>query len=212
MNEDVIACGYKISFKENGFEMAEADYREIRTVDIAYIVSTALFVVYFNIIPFLALCFSILCFIKGGYPLAIIFALCFLFAVYLKLLRGVHIKKAKCFRYVVDENGITNVQVNGTYHINWNEVAYYGFVDNIPNGVRDNKEQRASCLIVSMEFNEKKKLRKRINRPSVNRYGHINSNDFICVDFLQLEMSEELKSRMLAYFHRYMGEDVESYD
>ena len=208
MNEDVIACGYKISFKENGFEASAVNYRGTRTV-----YDIALVVIFFYILPLLALCVSILGFVQGEYPHAIFFAFGFLGAVYMHLMGMVHGKKEKCFRYIVDENGITNVQVNGTYHINWNEVACYGFVDNVPNGaLRDNEEQRVSCLVVSTEFHEKKKLRKRISRPSVNWYGHINSNDFICVDFLQLEMTKELQNRMLSYFHRYMGEDVEGYD
>ena len=121
MNKEFILKRYLITFFENGFEMTlKATAKRETILDVA-LQSTVMLAL---------LAFSVFCFVKSGYFYAVTFFISFLLVSVIYVFKTVVGKKReKVFLFRVDETGITHIDVNARYYIEWNDVVSFGFVN-----------------------------------------------------------------------------------
>ncbi len=120
-------------------------------------------------------------------------------------------KRRELFSFVINEQGVTHVDVDGTYHLSWDQVGAFGLVDdNIISGVRDTAQSaRQACLYIAVHTYDEAYLRKRFWRIENRRYMHCSTNEMIVLGFGEDDIEHTLYEEIKPYLYRYCNQSKE---
>ena len=102
----------------------------------------------------------VLFFIYSRYLVAALFsALLLIYIAFYFLGVWAYKKHPKVYSFTIDEKGITHTDYNGVFHIEWNELASFGFVNNIPTSSSRKREDHQMVAYFSKKIFKKEGLR-----------------------------------------------------
>jgi len=112
------------------------------------------------------------------------------------------------FRFCINEYGITYTFYKGMYHIKWQELLCFGFVNNIPTSMPPSKrEYHQMCAYFSNKRYTRKKLdfSIRVAMPGT-KLLHCSKKHTLCLCFLQNEVDESLIQKIHNLVEKYCVE------
>ena len=177
-------------------------------INVAGIVFCCIFLFMFVFGTVMSFVFESTLFHKILFLLCCLISICFL--IYVIFFEKKTELKLQEERYIIDSTGITFRSVKKTYHIDWKNVACFGFFDDISiyakvydYGVdRRNYSDLQICLFFSDKEYSEGKIRKKLHFNLLN-HNHHSSYDLIAFEFKSNFIEDPLYFKIIEIINRY---------
>ena len=125
-------------------------------------------------------------------------------------------KRVNLFKLIINENGVTHIELKKKFHLNWNEIKTFGFVNKmlLPNSfgilgfLRINRRYgEQTILYFSNQRYDEKSLRK-VLRPTTKRC-YISSPELVVFEFQEEVIINKVKENIYPYIYKYCYADKE---
>lgn len=195
----------KMNFGENWFEVKMKDHRLTKAEIIFGIVG----ILYILGLPLFG---AIIGFIGRGYFYAILFSLCFVFLAYVMVSNViVNAKREVKFKFLVNGDGVTQIELNNTFFMTWSEIVSWGFLNhNVINSVHRHKSsEMQTCLYFARKEYSEKNLKRKFDRIALNFYKHFSTEDIIVLGFQEDDLDELVISKIREIISLHCSKELE---
>ena len=158
---------------------------------------------------------AIIGFIGRGYFYAILGLFFTVFFIYLQISSWiVSNKKYAKFKFLANEEGVTQTEANKTYFLPWSEIVSWGFVNhNVISDFHDcTSSERQICLYFARNQYSEKELRKKffsIANLARHSYGHCCTEEIIVLGFYQDTVEDFVIDKIRHIICSHCDQDME---
>ena len=196
----------EIEFGDGRFEAKLKPPKKLTATEIILVAVLAL--IYYG----LPLFGAIIGFIGRGYFYASSFSFCFIFFAFMGISRCIVDKKRRVtYSFLVNENGVTQTEVNKTYFLPWSEIIAWGLVNH--NAISGHREyvwsERQTCLYFSKKEYTERKAKRFCRFVERNFFGHSNTEERIVFCFSEDDPEESVIEKIKDIICLYSSEEKE---
>lgn len=155
---------------------------------------------------------AIIGFIGRGYFYAILFSFFLIFFAFMGASRCIVDKKRRVtYSFLVNENGVTQTEVNKTYFLPWSEIIAWGLVNH--NAISGHREyvwsERQTCLYFSRKEYTEIKSKRFCRFVERNFFSHSNTEERIVFCFGEDDPEESVVEKIKDIICLYSSEEKE---
>ena len=160
------------------------------------------------LLPFLGL---LLLGIMGKLYFFIVMSTAFILILMIASLDGFRLeqKRVKKYNFSINQNGVTHIDLDNTYHMQWEEIRCYGIsTNNFMGGIRRTSYNTQSVIFFSKKTISDNQLKKFFDRIENKRYQHASTEHMVVWNMKQ-EDNQEVYLELKKYIERFCENAIE---
>lgn len=149
--------------------------------------------------------------IMGKLYFFIVMSTAFMLLLMIASLDGIRLelKREEKYNFLINQNGVTHIDVDNTYYMHWKEICCYGIsTNNSRSGTRRTPYNTQACIFFSKETISDRQLKKSFDRIENKRYEHASTEHMIVWNMKQ-EDNQEIYLKLKEYIERFCENAIE---
>ena len=119
-------------------------------------------------------------------------------------------KRQLSFRFIINGEGVTHIELNNNYHFSWQDIVSYGIVNhNVISGRAFLNSNRQPCIYFSKKIYPKWILKWKCLRIPERSRGYASNKNIIIFAFLENEIDDFIRTKIFPYIYMYCDMEKE---